>query len=194
MRELGPASTDEMVLCFLRAEIDSPIRGQFYKQILDILLFDRSSLIDNADLNDCRTNCVRGIVLGAIRGYGHNRALFDGFPPDTTWRHVLLDPVDFKSLKYIGDRASWQNLASTRSVEDGARNYVHDQALAARVDGLVQEINRGALIPELILVEEADRLVVLEGNTRATAYVKAATTSIPALIGNSPTMRQWAFV
>ena len=44
------------------------------------------------------------------------------------------------------------------------------------------------------MVEDADWLVVLEGNTRATAYVKALTTSFSALVGSSPTMYQWKFI
>ena len=48
MPELGPASNDEMVLCFIRAEINSPKWGPLYQRKFKDLHFDRSSLIDNA--------------------------------------------------------------------------------------------------------------------------------------------------
>ena len=59
MREIGPASNAEMVLSFLRAEIDSP-RGLHYIAVLNQMRADRYSLIDNADLNDANPNRVRG--------------------------------------------------------------------------------------------------------------------------------------
>jgi hypothetical protein len=192
MRELGPASNDEMVLAFLRAEIDSP-RAHFYLQALSAYTVDRS-LVDNADLADDRANRVRVAVLGAVRGYGRNERLFYGFPSDTKWRRVLVDPSEFSKLRYLNDGASWVRLAESRSVEDGARNCINDAGLAARICALVQAINCGAAIPDLILIEDTDRLVVLEGNNRATAYVKAATTSIRAFVGSSPTMHQWHFL
>jgi hypothetical protein len=193
MREIGPTSNDEMVLSFIRAEIDSPVWGPSYEEVLGALHADRSTLIDNGDLNDGSANHVRGAVLGMVRGYGRNGFLFSGFPLDTTWRRVLLDHADFQTLKYVNS-GPWKDLFTTRSVEDGARNYQRDAGLAARVDDSVQKINRGDSIAEIILVEDADRLVVLEGNTRATAYLKIATTPIPALIGSSPAMHQWDFI
>jgi hypothetical protein len=60
MREIGPALNAEMVLSFLRAEIDSPLRGLHYIAVLNQMRADRYSLIDNADLNDANPNRVRG--------------------------------------------------------------------------------------------------------------------------------------
>ena len=60
MREIGPALNAEMVLSFLRAEIDSPVYGTRNMAVLNQMGTDRSSLIDNADLNDANPNRVRG--------------------------------------------------------------------------------------------------------------------------------------
>jgi hypothetical protein len=60
MREIGPASNAEMVLSFLRAEIDSPRSGPHYIAVLNQMRADRYSLIDNGDLNDANPNRVRG--------------------------------------------------------------------------------------------------------------------------------------
>ncbi len=155
---------------------------------------DRLSLIDNANLNDADANRVRATALGPVRGYGRNELLFRGLPQDTTWRRVQLVPSDFQRLRYINCAPFPQLTDDTRSVEIGARNYPRDEGLARRVDDLLRAIERGASMQELILVEDADRLVVLEGNTRATAYVKTSTTSFSALVGSSPTMHQWGFI
>jgi hypothetical protein len=194
MREMGPASNDEMVLSFLRAEIDSPAWGPHHMAVLNQMGADRSSLIDNADLTDADANRVRAIALGPVRGYGRGVSLFRGFPADTTWRRIQLEPSEFHRLKYINCKPFPELTDGTRSVEVGARNYRRDGGLAPRVDDLVKAIERGVSMQELILVEDADRLVVLEGNTRVTAYVKASTTSFSALVGSSPTMHQWEFI
>jgi hypothetical protein len=194
MREEGSVSNDEMVLSFLRGEIDSPRWGPHYIAVLSRMRSDRLSLIDNADLNDADANRIRARVLGPVRGYGHNELLFRGFPTDTTWRRVQLDPPDFHKLNYLNCSPFPELTDGTRAIEVGARNYHRDGELALRVDNVVQAIEKGVSLQELILVEDADSLVVLEGNTRATAYVKASTTSFSALVGSSPTMYTWEFI
>jgi hypothetical protein len=194
MREEGSVSNDEMVLSFLRGEIDSPRWGPHYIAVLSRMRSDRLSLIDNADLNDANANRIRARVLGPVRGYGHNELLFRGFPTDTTWRRVQLDPPDFHKLNYLNCSPFPELTDGTRAIEVGARNYHRDGELALRVDNVVRAIEKGVSLQELILVEDADSLVVLEGNTRATAYVKASTTSFSALVGSSPTMYTWKFI
>jgi hypothetical protein len=70
VRDLGEGSDDEMVLGFLRAEIDSPQYASDYAKMLDSFGFDRSALIDNGDLTDTYANHVRAIMLSMVRGYG----------------------------------------------------------------------------------------------------------------------------
>ena len=60
MREEGSVSNDEMVLSFLRGEIDSPRWGPHYIAVLSRMRSDRLSLIDNADLNDADANRSKG--------------------------------------------------------------------------------------------------------------------------------------
>jgi hypothetical protein len=49
MIELGDACEDDVVLAFLRAEIDSPKWGEDYSRVLRELHLDRVSLIDVGD-------------------------------------------------------------------------------------------------------------------------------------------------
>ncbi len=94
MKEFGAASEDDVVLAFLRAEIDSPKWEQKYSRELRNLNLDRVSLIDAADLTDARACVARKLLLDGVRGYGRNVALFAGFPRDTTWRRVEVAPSD----------------------------------------------------------------------------------------------------
>ena len=76
MIELGIASEDDVVLAFLRAEIDSPKWGPDYLRVLQDLRLDRVSLIDAANLAGSHAGVIRKDVLGAVRGYGRDEALF----------------------------------------------------------------------------------------------------------------------
>jgi hypothetical protein len=183
-----------MILAFIRAEIDSPRWGPIYANVLSALRFDRSSLIDAADLKDSYANCVRAIMLGSVRGYGRNDLLFRGFPSDARWRRASLDSSDFRRLRYIGNDEFWQSLtAGSRAVVDGAHNY-KDSRIAESVNAVLQKIRDGVSMPDLILIEGTqDWLIVLEGHIRVTAYVAAGIEPIFALVGSSPAMHQWAF-
>jgi hypothetical protein len=166
MREIGPASSNDMVLAFVRAEIDSPIWGDFYLRAISELRFERSALIDQADLDDNHTNYVRGIVLGAVRGYGRDAFLFRGFPPDAQWRRVSVEPADFDRLRYVNCEPFLGLTDDARSVNIGARDYKRVAEFATRVDNIARNIGAGLSTSELILVEDQDRLIVLKG-TRA---------------------------
>jgi hypothetical protein len=77
---------------FLKGEIDSPTHRDDYARALRTRGLDRLSLIDRADLGDEHANRERENVLGDVRGYGRNQALFSYFPVRTEWRRVSLKP------------------------------------------------------------------------------------------------------
>ena len=194
LHELGDVTIDEMVLSFLR-EIDSREYGAQYADALKVVRWDRSILIDNADLSDGYANCARTIVLSLVRGFGRNLALFDGFPMDTKWRRVSFGPPEFHRLRHVGNEAFWRDLTEgTRLPEDSARNY-KNTPIEAAIDGILEGLRRGDPMPEIILVEDRrGRLIVLEGNRRVTAFAIAQPDRVFALLGTSPTMDQWPFI
>lgn len=196
MIELGAASEDEVVLAFLRAEIHSPKWGQEYLRVLHGLHLDRASLIDAADLADARASGIRKDVLGAVRGYGRNGALFTGFPRDTTWCRVQIEPSDFHRLKSISKDEQWTELTGgTRLIQEAARNLDAYPERAVGVHDAIRRIEQGLPVAELIMVENnSGDLILVEGHTRATAYAVLSDRAFPAFIGTSPLMGRWAFV
>jgi hypothetical protein len=192
MIEQGSASDDDVVLAFLKAEIDSPKWGPCHQTAMQGLGLNRADLIDAPDLADANANRNRRAVLGRVRGFGCGDELFKGFPLDVQWRSVEVEPTDFPRLKYISNDADWSALSSgTRLVQHGARNLDAVPRIAEAVRGTIE---RGGNSPPLILVEaDSDALVLVEGNARATA---CAVLSRPfaALIGTSPRINGWYFV
>jgi hypothetical protein len=201
MIELGPATENDMVLAFLRAEAESPRFGPIYKQCLDQLQafgVSRQRLLDNADLNFFRDNAQRIEILKAVRGYRGNTLLFRSFPNDVKWRRVGVEPADWTRVKYA-NCPTWVNLSGgTRVVADGAKNI--DSNVAAEdankhIKALVAELIKGKRYPDLIGVSGArGEIILIEGHSRATAYVLAGLAE-PAqcIVGSSSYIRNWAF-
>ena len=194
MLELGSATNDEAVLAFLRAEIDTEY-GPTIGLLLSHIRYDRSVLIDNPDLSDAHANCARAVILGVYRGYGRNEFLFTGFPSDIKWWRVLLSLDDIGHLKYVHTQVFFDLSSGTRLIAEGARNYEKNTDTAKKIGHILEKISGGVSFPELILVEDAQKqLVIIEGNHRATAYAIAGVGQIFALIGTSPTMHLWPFI
>jgi hypothetical protein len=196
MIEQGAASEDEVVLAFLRAEVDPQKWGQDNERMLRDLGFDRVSLIDVTDLADARVGGIRKAVLGAVRGYDRDEALFTGFPRATTWRRVQVEPSDFHRLKCISKDERWSKLtAGTRLIQQAARNLDAYPELAVRVRGAIRRIEQRLSVGELIMVEtNSSDLILVEGHTRATAYAVLSDRAFPAFIGTSPLMSRWHFI
>ena len=200
MIELGPATENDMVLEFLRAEVDSPRFGLAYSGLFDQLrahMITKHSLLVVADLNSSRDNDLRAQILGAVRGYRRNCLLFDGFPDDVTWRRVELQSSDWVRVNYANE-PTWVALSGgTRRVADGANNI--DLISAGNANGhirsLAAELRKGKRYPSLIGVEnDKGEIVLAEGHCRATACALVEPTGASAcLIGRSPGIRKWRY-
>jgi hypothetical protein len=189
MRVVAPATEDDTVAVFLRAEVGSP---RFGPQVLAASAqqgLDRS-LLEQPDTSDSAANAARRRVLAAYRGYP-DREVFTGLPADTVWQWVALTRQELLGVRYI-DWDYWlEATGGTRRPVDAIPRIGHSpiyQQLAA-------EITTGRLPPELILVGRPGGrdLVVLEGHVRLTALVMAAErlpTELTVLLGTSPTMRK----
>ncbi len=198
MIDLGPATEDDTILAFLRAEIDSARFGSKYAAILSNSRLDRRSLIDKPDLNSAQDNWTRRELLKLVRGYGSNAYLFRGFPTNVQWRRLGLQSNDLSNLKYA-NCSPWVELShGTRIVTDGAKNIdlINTPVdIDKNVKAVADDLKLGKRYPDLIGVNgNSDEIILLEGHTRATAYVLAQLSeSIQCIIGSSPIMRNWAF-
>jgi hypothetical protein len=195
MRTLANAAENEMILAFLQAEIDSPRYGALYNRVLMHNHLNRSGLIDKPDLCNAEENHYRKEVLRGVRGYASNTALFRNFPANVLWQRVLIDPTDYPTLKYMND-SSWVTFSGgSRLVIDGAKNLewtAEHRDPKPNVNGILRSLNEGKRFPPLIGVESHDGfLILIEGHSRATAYVASATIEFEMFVGSSPSMRNW---
>jgi hypothetical protein len=201
MIDRGPATENEMIAAFLRAEIDSSRYGNNFVIAGLRELGQERILIDEPNLADAQANALRRHLM-RYRGYQTRQALFAGFPSDVTWRRVELEPCDFTTMRYINDARTatphWVNLSNgTRLVSMGARNFAQGPADAAtqQITGIVQSIREGQRFPELIAAQAEDAsLILIEGHSRATAYaLEPPPYALEALVGSSPSIADWYF-
>jgi hypothetical protein len=137
-------------------------------------------------------------LLGAVRGYP-DQALFHGFPRDASWCRAQLQPGDLGSLRY-GRFDNWKTLTGgSRAVADGAARIAASEPSAAasrdaeNVKAVAEAVRGGVKYPELIAAQAEDgSLILMEGNTRATAYALAEVGEpIEMFVASSPSMRAW---
>jgi len=110
-------------------------------------------------------------------------------------------PAEVKLFKYVNDTITgdprWARLSATRLVADGVKNLDHVQSREIRdnVAGIATRLRQRARFPALIAARRGDtaELVLLEGHTRAIAYVLTdLPNEIDVFIGTSAHMASWA--
>jgi hypothetical protein len=199
MIELSPARESDVVFAFLKAEIDYSDQRQQIHQIVEALGVSRQELLDDASRDNDYYNALRGAVLDCFRGYIRRKGVFTAFPKNVKWRRVELEPAELAGrLRYVRS-AEWLPLSDgtrqpRRVVEKIARGEV-PAPFAQKVACIQGSLKLGELLPELVAVEgDGADLILIEGAHRTTAYVSLEwSKNVPALIGSSPLMRDWAF-
>ena len=200
MKDVGPATEDEMVLAFVQAEIDADQWQESYAQAL-LEKGKQRTLVLRPSLASAEENAERITLLGRVRGYRQNAMLFTGFPNDVVWRRVLADSADLGAMQFAnlfrveGARELLQLAENTRAVATAAGN-VHkiENETSRRVRGAIKAIGAGQPHPSLIAVtHHSGALILLEGHTRATAHAFLNTPEINILVGSSPGMNGWFF-
>jgi hypothetical protein len=198
MRVLGPATEDDMVLAFLRAEIES---SRFADGVLAALAgmgLDRA-LVDQADLGDVDANLSRRRVLEVYRGprHGSDAGVFGGLPDDISWSWVALTPAELADVRYI-HWAYWLEVSGgTRRPVDAIARMRHEwDAPGDDVRKIADALARGSMPTEMVFVglPPGRNLVVLEGHVRLTGLLlrpESLPAEIEVLLGTSPRIAEW---
>lgn len=158
------------------------------------------AVVDQADLTNPRENQLRAALL-QVRGWP-NTALFTRLPTDVTWQRATIEKDELRGLLYgnFAPSDEWPTLSGgTRRVSDGATNApMSTSPLARNIRALAGRVGRGERFRPLILVtdEQLRRLVLMDGNSRATAYVihiDHVADDIEVIVGVSSQIANWHF-
>jgi len=195
MQIIRDSSEEEMVLMFLAAEVDSPQFGRGARGALGEI-----SLVRNPDLSDATANARRKGALATYRGYGMNKLLFEGFPRMVAWKLVEVTVSELGKFHYARV-TPWTTLSKgSLLVHDGAANVQTVPAEYANANILAVEraIAGHQAFPPLIATAQAtdDRHFLLEGHTRASAYVRALAPNetLQVIIGYVADLSGWRWL
>ncbi len=197
MRVVGASSEDEMIACFLHAELSSKRFGATVRSAV-IAAGQPETLVTHPNLDDPVANTARRALLAATRGYGENRELFKRFPARVRWTRVLLAPDELARTRYM-DYSYWIELSGGSRLPGDAAQRIRNGVRAygvpnARFLNAAKAVSRGERLPPLILVgRRRDELVCLEGHLRLTAHALAGfPNDVLCLVGTARTMGLWA--
>jgi hypothetical protein len=172
------ATQDEMIAAFLRAEIDSDRFGTSIRLALQ-MVGAPELVIRMPDTVDAQENRLRALILTGYRGWDQDKYLFQGFPRNVAWRHVIVEPDDHPNIRYANSRDWVETVGGgSRSPRLGAlriRDGRVPAAVAARVRAVADQVRAGIkVVSPILLGSSTDDLVVVEGNLRITALHFAA--------------------
>lgn len=207
MEELGSASEDQVILAWLQAEIGSPgLQGYLVGEPANPARLSRAlTLARSPDLDSPEQNAERREIIAGAHGFGRGTMIFAGISGDIAWRQFRVSMAEVGEMLYSSRSMSWTTLApATRRVSEGAANadrvYSGDQT-SMNILALARTICHSESKPELaaiICLRRPDRSIsLMEGHTRATAYVMEAhrlTDGVLAYIGESASIANWAYL
>lgn len=196
MRILGRVDEAEVVAAYLRGELESE---RFASPILAALERDGvpAEVVSRPDPGDEKQNAYRRELLGEVRGWGRDERMFRNFPADVAWSRAVLTRDEVASILFI-DWDWWLTVTGgSRRPADAAatlRREAPDEV--AWHEPIARRLVSGPPLPELIVIRlrEGERLVVLEGHVRLTAFAlfpEALPDELEVLLGESPRLVRW---
>ena len=207
MEDLGAASDDQVILAWLQAEIESP---PFQSYLIGdppkpSHLARGLALARNPDLDNAEHNAERRRIIASAHGFGRGALIFAGLEDDIVWRRTRASIDEVAVMLYSNRNATWTTLApATRTVAEGASNaarvfsgdYTNMHILSlARI---ICHAEPAPDLSELICLRLPDGTISLvEGHARATAIVLEGhklPLGVDAFIGDSPSIKSWAYL
>lgn len=202
MRMLRPSSEPEMIAEFLRQEYAS--KDRYGATITACLQAERLSpeIIRQADITNDRENAQRRQVLARYRGYGTQEPSYLTSFPDhgVAWDWAMLTAAELLDACYIRYKYWTALSAGSRSpviaaerIRQGFEVYGVSNERSFDIAAL---IGNGITLPPLILVTIPAPIkhVVLEGNSRLTAYALGAhamPSEVQVMIGTGHSIAGW---
>jgi hypothetical protein len=190
-----------MVATFLQAEIDSSLWGDRVRQLLPTFQLTEA-MVRHPNLSDPDQNSRRAAVLGVYRGWRQDTILFTRWPDGVEWWFVALDKADLANIRYM-NHPKWRAFSgntlkptvAAERVKRGDEATFEDIPLVA-IKAIATAMSNGVSFLPVIAVgtRESSTIVMVEGQTRITAYALAGGEGeLSALLGLGPLegLRAW---
>lgn len=196
---LRESSESEMILEFLQAEYHSERFSEQLTEAMDKLGLVESVII-SGNIEDEAENAKRKKLLGAFRGYGEDRELFERFPKVSEWKLCRFSRADLGNIRYI-DYSYWNDLSAGTHKPLAAAETIRCGALIYGLsnDGFLRAaeyIKSGGSFSRLFfLTADYKDFVIVEGHLRMTAYalVPECFDNVEVIVGrcSEEELRMW---
>lgn len=172
LKKLRDSNENEMILEFLKGELNSARFNEKLRQILYNLKID-TNVISDGNLDSEKENALRKIVINQYRGYPNND-LFYNFPHIYKWEFVEFDRYDLENIFYI-DYDYWNELSSETSkpkiaainITNGLEVFGVSNKPFLRGTKIIDSIS----FPPIILITcNNKKFLIIEGHSRTTIY------------------------
>lgn len=200
MHDFRPAAESEVVLAFLRGEIDSDRFGNDVRRALTDA--GGLELVRSPDLGSEAENRARERALAAARGW-RDTELFEGFPETVDWYHGVLQPDVLSRVRFI-DYSYWNELSGGSRRPSDVLPTLRSGKLPAWLTELgtdwcsefAAQLATAEVVDDPIVMATPDLgdLVLLEGHARLTAIFVGGLQrrlTVRAYLGLSAEIEQW---
>lgn len=166
------SSEDEMILCFLKSELDSKRFGAKLTAAAEKLGTDLK-IVHEGDIFSEEENSARKKLLGEFRGYP-DREIFGEYPQNADWKYVQFSGEDLDNIYYV-DYCYWNELSKGTSRPASAAETVragieiYDQPNKNFLDGAAF-LETGKFPPIILTADGSGKYTILEGHCRMTSY------------------------
>ncbi len=172
MKKIRNSSENEMILEFLKGELNSE---RFNKKLNDILksLDIDCNIIVNGNINNREENILRLKIMREYRGYP-DKELFNNFPKIDDWFFVELSKEDINKIYYI-DYDYWNELSNnTSSPLEAVKNInagkeIYGVSNQPFIDG-IKYLDNNKFPPIILITCNDEKYLIIEGHSRLTVY------------------------
>ena len=200
MHGFRPVTESEVVLAFLRGEVDSERFGNDVRRAL--VDAGGLELVRNPDLHSEEENRARERALSAARGW-RNAELFESFPESVDWYYGVLQADVLSRVRFI-DYSYWNELSGGSRRPGDVLATLQAGKLPRWLTKLgtswcfefAAQLATAEVVDDLIVMGTPDlgELVLLEGHSRLTAIFVGGLQQrldVRAYLGLSESIAQW---
>lgn len=173
MKIIKESGENEMLLEYLKSEIDSNRFGEKLKKAIDDLDIS-SNIILNGNLEDEYENRQRKVLMQEFREYPTGD-IFKDFPKEFKWYFVEFEKDDFDKIYYLNWPCWNERTNNTAKPAEAAHNILNgiefsDIPNAKFLNGLDYLEKGGKFDPIIAVTCNGEKMVLIEGHSRVTVY------------------------
>lgn len=173
MKIIRKSSEDEMLLEFLKSEINSKRFSERLEKTLTEINTSKDIII-NASLENEHENSQRKLIMKKFRGYP-TEDIFERFPKELKWFYVEFEEGDIDKVFYL-NWEYWNEISNfTSKPTEAAKNIyngveIYDVSNEPYFKGLEYLESNNKFNPIIALTCNGEKFILIEGHSRMTVY------------------------